>query len=91
MVCACGQVHIASNLICLHAVSSVILMASLWLLWLLRNVVTTECCRGLLLLLWYVLTDSYSLLQGDGIEFKKKFRQVKDLCADIICKPPPIQ
>ena len=37
MVCACGQVQIAS--ICLHAVSSAILMASLWLLWLLRNVV----------------------------------------------------
>ena len=39
-VCTCGQVQIASNLICLHAVSSAILMASLWLLWLLRNVVS---------------------------------------------------
>ena len=29
--------------------------------------------------------------QGDGIEFKKIFRQVKDQCTDIICKPPPIQ
>ena len=38
-ICACGQVQIASNLICLHAVSSLILMASLWLLWLLPNVV----------------------------------------------------
>ena len=46
MVCACEQVQIASNLICLHAVSSLILMASLWLLWLLRNVVNYGMLRG---------------------------------------------
>ena len=37
----CGQIQIASNLICLHAVSSANLMA-------------TMACYGLLLLLWYV-------------------------------------
>jgi hypothetical protein len=29
--------------------------------------------------------------QGDGIEFKKIFRKIKEQCKDIICKPPPMQ
>ena len=41
---------IASNLICLHAVSSANLMDGPYGLWLLRNVTM----HGLLLLLWYV-------------------------------------
>ena len=30
------------------------------------------------------------LLQGDGIEFKKMFRNVKNNCSDLLCKPPEI-
>lgn len=29
--------------------------------------------------------------QGDGIEFKKIFKRIKEMLSDIICKPPSIQ
>eukprot|EP00731_Ephydatia_muelleri_P007103 Em0003g1351a len=28
--------------------------------------------------------------KGDGIEFKKMFRQIRQLCEDMVCKPPSI-
>lgn len=33
----------------------------------------------------------FSLFKGDGIEFKKIFRRIRELLADISCKPPSIQ
>ena len=47
------------------------------------------------LLILYVCPPFFALFsilgsQGDGIEFKKSFRRIKELLVDIICKPPTI-
>ena len=54
-----GNQAIASNLICLHAVPSANLMASLWLLWLLRNVVY----YGMLLYAWSTITTMECIVE----------------------------
>ena len=31
-----------------------------------------------------------TLVQGDGLEFKKLFKKIKDSVSDLICKPPSL-
>ena len=57
-----------------------------------RSKVSSTACWGMLYCNCAISSVTGTCIcQGDGIEFKKIFKKVKEKCLDLVCKPPPIQ
>jgi hypothetical protein len=65
---------------CMHAVACSTIVACMLMQLVISILIISPCTPP---------TQTHNM-QGDGIEFKRLFKQVKDQCMDIICKPRSI-